>query len=72
MTLSVAGLTFDDRDQLPEGFVPTEALLILVGMDAEGHPDVHQCATQGLSSAHAVGLLTMTCDTLRRIDRQED
>lgn len=72
MTLEIAGLTFDDDNQLPDGFAPTEAIVILIGADAEGNADVQQFATPGLSSAHAVGLLIMTADTLRRIDRQED
>lgn len=72
MALEVAGLTFDEDNQLPDGFVATEALVILIGVDQEGREDVQQLATPGLSSAHAVGLLTMTADTLRRIDRLED
>jgi len=66
--LEVARLTFDEDNQLPEGFVATEAIVILTGVDAEGRPDVQQLATPGVSTAHAIGLLIMTTDTLRGID----
>lgn len=70
--LEIAGLTFEDDSQLPDGFMPTEAIVIIVGVDSDGRRDIHQAATPGLPTPYAIGLLTMTCDTLRGFDRLED
>lgn len=63
-------LDFDG--DLPDGFVPVEAVVVLTGMDADGDEVVHSRATPGLMTYAAIGLLTVTSDRLRSALLEED
>lgn len=61
--MKLPDLDFDG--DLPDGFVPVEAVIVLTGIDADGDEAVHSRATSGLMTYAAIGLLAVTSDRLR-------
>lgn len=57
--------TLEFEGDLPDGFTPVEAVVVITGIDAAGEPEEIARATTGLRSFAAVGLLITTADKLR-------
>lgn len=53
-------------DHLPDGFVPLEAVVMVKGLDPNGDTAVFECATDGMSTWEALGMVTACADALRR------
>lgn len=70
MTVLTA-LQFDD--DLPDGWTPLGAVVVVTALDTDGDVRLHHAATDGLSSCEAIGMLIHTSDVLRlSLTDQED
>ncbi len=61
---ALAALQF--TEDLPDGWTPLEAVVVVTALDTDGDVRLHHAATDGLSSCEAIGMLIHTSDVLRQ------
>lgn len=59
------GLTWDESQPIPDGFVPLQAVLVIEGLDVDGEQTLIALATEGTTTWTAIGMATFAADRLR-------